>query len=88
MTPRLEVPSISEKEDLDVWYWVARKFSDAHGSTAKAWNILGLTIRSADRSDADLMYIAQCRRLFSFGTVNRSTPVRVHGIDCGWILRK
>lgn len=60
---------ITAQEDLDVWYWVARKFSDSHGCIARAWNTLGTTIRDGDKRDADLMYRAQFYRSSTIGVM-------------------
>lgn len=43
--------------DDELSAWIARKFSEAHGASARA--ILSATLRDGDRSDAELMVYAQ-----------------------------
>lgn len=54
MKPRL-LPAPETEEDNIVWNHVARVFSDQYGSTARAWNILGVSNQDSDRRDADLV---------------------------------
>ena len=82
MTTRLE-PAPPTDEDRHIWrvvccfYWHERYQTQFCAE---------LQAQRSDRRDADLMYIAQCRRLFSLGSVKRVTAVRVYNIDCGWRL--
>jgi hypothetical protein len=77
--PRLESAPLSSKEDLDVWFWVARKFSDANGFSARAWNTLATTIRDGDERDAELMFHAQKKRIGHWGWILQYTE---HAPDC------
>lgn len=49
-------------EDLEIWLKTARHFAAAHGSTARAWNILAVTLREGHYADVEITRYAQSHR--------------------------